>query len=334
MTTRIAVIGAGLMGADHAKIVAEDLPGAAMQVVCDMDVARARAVAAACGAADVGTDPETVIARPDVDAIIIASPDFTHAPLSLACIRAGKRVLCEKPLSQLPAECLSVMQAEQAAGARFVQLGFMRRYDQSYVEMKRALAEGRLGRALMMHNFHRNVSTPAADFTGAMAITNSAPHEFDVVRHVLGTEYTAISATQPRRSDALVAPVVMTLETTDGQIVTIEINNNAAYGYDVRAELVGEAASIAMNPVAYTRSDAGLSNATRYDADWRGRYAEAYRRQNRAFLRFVETGAFPAIASSSWDGYCAAIVAEAGVKALQEGRKVPVEMIARPEFYA
>lgn len=333
MTTRIAVIGAGLMGADHAKIVAEDMPGAVLQVVCDRDAARAGQVAGLYGAA-VASDPEAVIARADVDAVIVASPDFTHAPLSLASIRAGKRVMCEKPLSQSSAECLTVMQAEQAAGARFVQLGFMRRYDEAYVQMKAALDAGRLGRALMMHNFHRNVSTPASDFTGAMAITNSAPHEFDLVRHVLGTEYATIAATQPKRSDALVAPVCMTLETTDGQIVTIEVNNNAAYGYDVRAELVGEAASIALNPVAYTRLDAALATGTAYDADWRSRYREAYVRQNRAFLRFVQTGEFPAIASSAWDGYAAAVVAEAGVRALASGQTTPVALIARPELYA
>lgn len=334
MTLRIAVIGAGLMGADHARIVAEEMPGAVLQVVCDMDAARARKVADMNGAADAASDPEAVIARADVDAVIIASPDFTHAPLSLACIRAGKRVLCEKPLSQSSQECLSVMQAEQAAGKRFVQLGFMRRYDPSYVEMKRAIADGTLGRALMMHNFHRNVETPAADFTGAMAITNSAPHEFDVVRHVLGTEYAAISAFQPKRSDARVAPVFMVLETVDGQLVNIEINNNAAYGYDVRAELVGERASITMNHVAYTRLEQALGVHTGYDADWRGRYFDAYRRQNRAFLRFVETGVFPDIASSCWDGYAAAVVAEAGVAALYSGQKVPVTMMTRPEFYA
>ena len=327
------MIGAGLMGADHARIVAEDLPGARLQVVCDMDAGRAAKVAGAYGA-DVASDPEAVIARADVDAVIIASPDFTHAPLSLACIRAGKRVMCEKPLSQSSAECLTVIEAEQAAGARFVQLGFMRRYDEAYVQLKAALDAGRLGRALMMHNFHRNVATPASDFTGAMAITNSAPHEFDVVRHVLGTEYATISATQPKRSDALVAPVCMTLETVDGQVVTIEINNNAAYGYDVRAELVGEAASIALNPVAYTRLDAGLSTGTAYDADWRTRYYQAYVRQNRAFLRFVQTGVFPEIASSAWDGYASSVVAEAGVRALASGQKTPVTMGPKPELYA
>jgi len=334
MTVRIAVIGAGLMGADHARIVAEDLPGAHLQVVCDMDADRARKVADAYNAHDVDSDPDRVAARPDVDAVIIASPDLTHAPLSLSCIRAGKRALCEKPLSQSSQECVEIMQAEEAAGSKFIMLGFMRRFDQSYIEMKRALEHGAIGRALMMHNFHRNVATPASDFTGAMAITNSAPHEFDVVRHVLDTEYVSISAFQPKRSDALVAPVYMVLETADDQLVNIEINNNAAYGYDVRAELVGEKATIAMNAVNYTRVDRELGQSTSYEADWRGRYAEAYRRQNRAFVRFVETGVFPHIASSSWDGYCAARVAEAGVRALNDGRRIPVEMIAKPEFYA
>ncbi len=334
MTIRIAVIGAGLMGGDHARIFAEDLPGASLQVVCDASEARARAVADAYGAADVASDAAAVIARGDVDAIVIASPDFTHAPLSLAAIAAGKPVLCEKPLSQSSAECVQVMEAEQAAGRRFIQLGFMRRYDQSYAEMKAALADGSLGRALMMHNFHRNVETPASDFTGAMAITNSAPHEFDVVRHVLGTEYASISAFQPKRSDALVAPVFMVLETVDGQLVNIEINNNAAYGYDVRAELVGEGGSVAMNAVSYTTRDSALRHSAAYASDWRARYAEAYRQQNKDFLLFVTTGVFPVIASDAWDGYAAAVVAEAGVNALVQGVKMPVSMPAKPSLYA
>lgn len=333
MSVRIAVIGAGLMGADHARIVADDLPGATLQVVCDMDGARAKSVADGAGALDVSSDPEGTIMRNDVDAVIVASPDSTHAPLSLACIRAGKPVLCEKPLSQSSSECLSVIDAEMQTGRRWVQLGFMRRYDQSYLEMKAALADGALGRALIMHNFHRNVANPSADFTGEMAITNSAPHEFDVVRYVLDTEFTAISAFQPRRSDQLVAPVFLVLETRDGQIVNIEINNNASYGYDVRGELVGEMGSIALNAPVYSRLDAGLRQSTEYAADWRPRYGEAYRRQNRSFLNFAKTGEFPDIASDSWDGYAAAAVAEAGARALREGRKVPVEMNERPIFY-
>ncbi len=333
MTTRLAVIGAGVMGSDHAQIVAEELRGATLQVVCDMDEVRARRVADALDAAYATNDPDVTITRDDVDAVIVASPDFTHASLCKACIAAGKRVLCEKPLSQSSTECLEVMEAEQATGEKFVQLGFMRRYDRSYVEMKRALIAGTLGRALMMHNFHRNVKTPASDFTGAMAIANSAPHEFDVGRYVLGSEYRTISAYQPKRTDALVAPVMMVLETTDRQLVNIEVNNNAAYGYDVRAELVGEKGAVSMNDVACVRSDMQLASSTAYDVDWRGRFAEAYRQQNREFMRFVETGVFPASAANCWDGYCAAKVAEAGVAALEERRRIAVDLIDRPAFY-
>jgi myo-inositol 2-dehydrogenase / D-chiro-inositol 1-dehydrogenase len=333
MSIRIAVIGAGIMGSHHARIIAEDLPGTKLQVVCDASESRALAVAEAFGAADVATDAAAVIAHRNVDAVVIASPDFTHAPLSLACIAAGKPVLCEKPLSQSSAECLQVIDAEMKSGNQFVQLGFMRRFDQSYAEMKAALDDGLLGGALMMHNFHRNVETPAVDFTGAMAITNSAPHEFDVVRHVLGSEYTAISAFQPKRSDGRVAPVFMVLETTADQLVNVEINNNAAYGYDVRAELVGEASTVATNAIAYTRRDAALRASTGYGSDWLHLYAEAYRRQNKAFVHFVRTGAFSPIAADAWDGYAAAMVAEAGVRALCEGRKMRVEMRDKPVFY-
>jgi myo-inositol 2-dehydrogenase / D-chiro-inositol 1-dehydrogenase len=333
MTLRIAVIGAGIMGGDHARIMAGDISGVTLQVVCDASEPRARAVADAFGAVDVATDAAAVIARADVDAVVIASPDATHAALSLACIAAGKPVLCEKPLSQSSAACLAVMEAEVASGRRYIQLGFMRRFDQSYGEMKAALAEGSIGRALMMHNFHRNVATPAADFTADMAITNSAPHEFDVARFVLGQEYTTITAFKPRRDGPLVGPVFMVLQTTVGQLVNIEVNNNAAYGYDIRAELVGETGSVAMTPVSYSRSDTALRSSTGYDSDWRGRYAEAYRRQAKAFVEFIRTGAFSPIAADAWDGYAAAVVAEAGVRALHQGHAEPVTMIAQPAFY-
>ncbi|WP_112313170.1 Gfo/Idh/MocA family oxidoreductase [Pseudogemmobacter bohemicus] len=332
MSVRIGIIGAGVMGADHAKIFAEDVGGAELRLIVDADPARARALASRYGAVS-GTDPEALIARSDIDAVLIASPDFTHAPLVLACLKAGKTVLCEKPLSPLSAECLAVMAAEEAGGVQRVQLGFMRRFDQSYQEMRVALRDGLIGRAVMMHNFHRNVENPAADFTADMAITNSAPHEFDVARFVLGTDYLAVTAFSPRLESGKVGPVVMVLETSGGQVVTIEVNNNAAYGYDVRGELVGEEGAVSLASPLHSRIDRGLQQVTPYAADWRPRFAGAYRRQNRAFVDFVRSGAFPADGASAWDGYAASVIAEAGVTALKEGRRVVVGMIPQPEFY-
>ncbi|ESW92698.1 Gfo/Idh/MocA family oxidoreductase [Mesorhizobium sp. C280B] len=334
MTVRIAIVGAGIMGADHARIVAEELPGATLQVVCDASPERARTVAQEHGAGDVTTDPVATIRRGDVDAVVIASPDDTHAPLSLAAIEAGKPVLCEKPLSQDANECLHVIEAEVARGRRFVQLGFMRRFDPSYRDLKAILDDGSLGRAIMMHNFHRNVEAPA-NFTGQMAVTNSAPHEFDVARFVLSTDYKAISVFQPSvvHTTKTGAPVFMVLETDKGQLVNIEINNNAAYGYDVRGELVGEKGSVLLNAPVYTRRNDQLMAYERYAPDWRPRFAEAYRLQDKAFLEFVRSGVFPTVAADAWDGYCAARVAEAGVEALATGARVGIAMDAKPDLY-
>ena len=334
MTIKIAIIGAGIMGADHARIVSQDLPGAALHVVCDASAERARKVADEFGAGDVSTDPLATISRNDVDAVVVASPDETHASLALAAVKAGKPILCEKPLSQNSQECLEVIRAEVHSGRQFVQLGFMRRFDPSYREMKAALTDGILGAAVMMHNFHRNVEAPA-NFTGQMAITNSAPHEFDVARFVLAADYRSISVFQPTGVDTSKtgAPVFMVLETDKGQLVNIEINNNAAYGYDVRGELVGERGSIFLNAPVYTRHNSQLMAYDRYAPDWRPRFAEAYRLQNKAFLAFVGSGKFPEVASSAWDGYCAALVAEAGAESLNSGRRIAVKQAEMPALY-
>lgn len=333
MTTRIAIIGAGIMGADHGDIVAKDLPGAKLQVVCDAFEARAVSLAEACGDADVSTDPFSVIARKDVDAVIVASPDHTHAELVMACIENNKPVLCEKPLAPTAAESLKIIKAEVAYTKQMVQIGFMRRFDQSYREMKSVLDNNVIGQPLMMHNFHRNVETPAADFTADMAITNSAPHEFDVARFILGSEYKFISSFSPKGSSGKVGPVFMVLETQAGQLVNIEINNNASYGYDVRGELIGEKGAVSLNSPTYTTLDLKLRKSTQYAQDWRARYREAYRRQNNDFVHFVQTGEFSKIASNSWDGYCANVTAEAGVKALATGQRTAIEYAQMPALY-
>ena len=101
--------------------------------------------------------------------------------------------------------------------------------------------------------------------------------------------------------------------------MTVEVNVNAAYGYDVRGELVGETGTVALNPAAAVRVNAGLKAAEGYAEDWRPRFAEAYRRQDMAWVRAVESGVPAAGAASAWDGYCATLVAEAGVRALGGG---------------
>jgi myo-inositol 2-dehydrogenase / D-chiro-inositol 1-dehydrogenase len=330
MTVRIGIIGAGIMGADHARIFAEEVPGTSLQVICDADQARAQLAADANGAKTVTSDPLAVINDASVDAVVIAAPDQFHAPLTLACIAAGKPVLCEKPLSQNLKECLAVLAAEEKCGKRLVQIGFMRRFDPSYAEIKSILLRGDLGKALMFHCFHRNVA-PAYDFRPEMAICNSAPHEFDVARWMLDSDFKSISVFRPP-SGGETAPVFMVLETIAGQLVSIEVNISATYGYDVRGELVGEKGTAFLRAPIHTDVNLGLKQINTYPADWRPRFVDAYRQQNRAWVKSINMDK-PNLGASAWDGYCSTAVAEAGVEALHTGKTVAVTQIAKPKFY-
>jgi myo-inositol 2-dehydrogenase / D-chiro-inositol 1-dehydrogenase len=330
MTLRVGIIGAGIMGADHARVFAEEVPGSIVQVICDADQKRAQSVADATGAAHVENDPLAVINDRAVDAVVIATPDQFHAPLTLACIAAGKPVLCEKPLSQDINECIAVLAAEEKTGKHLVQIGFMRRFDPSYAEIKAMLSRGDLGKALMFHCFHRNVA-PAYDFRPEMAICNSAPHEFDVARWMLDSDFKSIRVFRPLAGGET-APVFMVLETVAGQLVNIEVNISATYGYDVRGELVGEKGTAFLRAPVSADVNLALKQFNIYPTDWRPRFVDAYRQQNRAWVKSINTGK-PNLGASAWDGYCSTAVAAAGVAALHSGKTIAVTQIAKPKFY-
>lgn len=330
MTLAIGLIGCGVMGADHAAIFAHEVPAVRLQMVSDADEARAKALADKLGVTHVTTDPLALIHDKSVDAIVIAAPDHVHAALTLAAIEAGKPVLCEKPLSQNVTECLNVLSAEEKRGAHLVQVGFMRRFDPSYTEIKSMLTRGDFGKALMFHCFHRNVS-PAYDFKAEMAICNSAPHEFDVARFMLDSEIKQISVYRPPLGGAT-APVFMVLETVAGQLVNIEVNISATYGYDVRGELVGEKGTAFLRAPVHADINLDLKQINTYPADWRPRFRDAYRLQNQAWVKSIVTGQRNH-GADAWDGYCATAIADAGVSALHGGKAAMVELIEKPLFY-
>jgi len=303
-----------------------------LAAIVDADQTRAKKTADEYGADHVTTDPMEVINDKAIDAVVIAAPDQVHAKLTLACIAAGKPVLCEKPLSQVVSECLSILSAEEKRGKRLVQVGFMRRFDPAYAEMKSILASGAIGKALLFHCQHRNVSA-AYSFEPEMAISNSAPHEFDIVRWLLDAELTAISVFRRGGSDAAkTVPVLMVIETSQGQLINLEVNINAGYGYDVRGELVGEKGSVSLRNPDVTTSNIALAQSTSYPADWRPRFAEAYRLQNIAWVKSLTSGK-NTIAASAWDGTCSTLIAEAGVKALHSGSRVEIKLPPKPKFY-
>ncbi|HEY5877863.1 MAG TPA: Gfo/Idh/MocA family oxidoreductase [Nakamurella sp.] len=330
MTVRVGVVGAGIMGADHANTVHRKLSGAELVAVTDVDAARARVVAEVTGSA-VLPDGRALIDDPAVDAVVIASHDSTHAELTLAAIKAGKPVLCEKPLAPTVSESAAVVAAERAAvgsGVPLVSVGFMRRFDPGYVRMKEALAAGRVGPAVVVHGISRGVSAgPGA--TSESSITGSAIHEFDCVPWLLDSPITQVSWQAGRQSgtvdSALRDPQVLLLRTADHVLTTVEVFLNARYGYDVRCEIVGERGTLALTEPTTMIVDSSLGHGYDYPADWRPRFAEAYRVQLQEWVDSIATGVASPLASAR-DGLIATVVAQAMITSMHDGgRWVTVE---------
>lgn len=328
MSLGVGVIGAGIMGADHARIIRSETPGAHLVGVADADPSRA---ARAAGSARAATDGMDLIHAPDVDAVIIASPDPTHAPLALAAIEAGKPVLCEKPLAVAPEDCLRIVEAEAQTGRKLVHTGFMRRFDPTYREMKAAIDAGTLGPVRLVHCLHRNQQVPDW-FEPHMAITNSFVHEIDVCRWLLGTEFVAATVVPSTSSayDPLGDPLLILLEAETGAVVSTEVSMNADYGYHVHAEAVCAKGTIAMSEPARTLTRVDAAQRSAYPQNWIPRFADAYRVQARAWVAAIGRGTVDDSAADAWDGAAATILAEQIVVALRTRQRVELSLPRRP----
>ena len=319
----IGVIGAGLMGTTHIRVLTAAVSGARVVAVSDAYAAAAERAAAENGIATIHTDPYELIRDPEVEAVVIASPASTHEDFTLACLEAGKPVLCEKPLAVDAEASLRVVEAEAALGRRLVHVGFMRRFDPGYGALKARLDAGEVGDALVVHCAHRNPIAPPT-FTSEMIITDSIVHEIDTIRWLLGEEIVRTTVFAPRASGLAPAglqdPMIVMFEMESGRLVDVECFVNAQYGYDIRCEVVGETGTLELaSPVSVTARSAGA----RGDAiapGFQQRFGDAYVHELQAWIAGEPAGA------SAWDGYAAAAVCEAAVQSLRTRRGADVQL--------
>jgi len=317
MSVRVGVIGTGAMGASHARTLTEDVGGAEVSVVTDIDLDRAGAVAGRTGAR-VADDAGALIAAADVDAVLVVSHDATHADLVLACIAADKPVLCEKPLALTVEDCTRIVDAEREAGRRLVSVGFSRRFDTAIVEARRQVRDGLIGTPLLVHAAHRNVSTyPGGD--SAASVHSSAIHELDQIPWVLDSPIIEVSWHAPRSTTHLPRrqdPQLILLRTADGVLADVEVFVNARYGYDIRFEVIGEDGIVALAPGARTVRSAELARSATIDADFIERFGDAYRAEMKSWIGSVRSGTYDPALARAIDGLRASAVAHTIVAAI------------------
>ena len=329
----VGVIGTGMIGSLHAGILSGRKNGARVVAVMDLDGDRAAVAAADCGGARVFADADALIEAADVDAVLIASPDAFHAKGALACIAAGKLVLCEKPMATSRADAERILRAEIAAGRRMVQVGFMREYDRAHRALLDLLRSGDIGRALRFRGIHMNPYR-SSHATVDTAIVNSLIHDIHSARFMMGAEITEafvrwVPAIPKDARSARYAIIHISFDS--GAIGTLEWSGDSGYGYEVEVEITGENGAAGTTGVHSPILRQGGTRSQAITPDWPERFFDAYVDELAAWTGSVLAGR--ATGPSAWDGYMSLVVAEACIKSTESGQPEPVAGMERPAMY-
>jgi myo-inositol 2-dehydrogenase/D-chiro-inositol 1-dehydrogenase len=212
----------------------------------------------------------------------------------------------------------------------------MRRFDPYHAAVKTKAMTGDLGKPLLWKGVHRNASQ-AFGVTGATILTNSAGHDFDSARFLLGEEVEEVYVRglksrpelHPDTKDLLLIELFMTNNTMG----TAEVYVNDDYGYEVSAELICQKGTVVTQQPDKAMVRAKSNRGFYVSADWLNPFQDAYVAEAIDWIRSLQTGE-PFHGASAWDGYVTMIVTAACIQSLQNSAVTPVKLVEKPALYA
>ena len=335
MELKICVVGCGMIAREHIYRIQNRIRNATVVAVCDVFEESAKRCADIAGpGTKIYSDFNEAINDPDVNAVVVTTPGQFHKDPVIAAIKAGKPVFCEKPLANTAADCKAVVDAEMASGKHLVQVGFMRRYDRGYNQVKELLDSGKFGAPLVVKCTHR-ADGVAESYTTAMAVTDTAIHEIDCLPWLVNDEWDEVQCIMPKVSskahEGLRDPQVMILKTKGGVVVVLEVNVNCGFGYDINCEVVCENGVVNLPCPSFPTVRYANNISTKIEDNWIMRFIDSYDVELQDWVDHAvkgETGG-----SSAWDGYVASITADALVKSQTSGVIEKVVTGGTPDFY-
>jgi myo-inositol 2-dehydrogenase/D-chiro-inositol 1-dehydrogenase len=332
---RVGVVGAGMMGADHVARITHRITGATVSAIIEPDEQRAAAAIQASRGAQSFSRIEDALDAGAVDAVLIAVPGQFHEPVLLTTLEADLPILCEKPLTEDPESSWRILEAEQKRQHPLIQVGFMRRFDAEYRQLRELVADGTAGRLLLLRCVHRNPAVPDS-YTQEMLITDSAVHELDIAPWLADAAITSIEVRRGRRNSLSPAhlnePLLVLIELDDGVLVDVEMNVSVQFGYQVATEAVFEAGLARIGQPAGLQlwQDGRFQIAEQQS--FRTRFQQAFDTEIQAW---VDAARQATIAGpSAWDGYKVAVACATGVRALSTTGAVTLDLPDKPAFYA
>lgn len=331
----MAVLGCGRIGTMHAGNLARH-DRARLGAVYDVNSEAAEQCGRRFGCRVAGTAAE-IMEDDAVDAVLIATSTDTHADLIEAAARAGKAVLCEKPID------LSLDRVNRCAEAISgfdvpIQIGFNRRFDPGHRAARDAREAGEIGELHQVIITSRDPGLPPKSYLQVAGglLRDMTIHDFDLARFMLGEEPVEVFAI----AGALIDPelgreldevdtAMVVMRTASGRMCHINNSRAATYGYDQRVELMGSKGMLISDnrkPHGLKRYSAATTEAAEpYLFFFVERYQEAFMAEIDAFVKAVEERT-PCEAGFE-DGRRALMLAEAAYRSLAEDRMVRVDEI-------
>jgi len=327
---RIAMLGAGRVGQVHSRSIGAH-PEAELALVVDPIEAAATSLAATYGTRW-SLDEEDAFSDASIDAVVIGTPTNTHTAMLVRAVDAGKKVLLEKPID-LSLANIDDAWAQIEAKAPFVMLGFNRRFDPSFREVRERVAKGEIGTIRALRITSRDPQPPPAAYLGVSGgmFKDMTIHDFDMTRFQLGDIVEVSAMTSDNGLDAFRdakdhAQAIVTMRAASGALATIVNSRSCAYGYDQRLEAYGDLGSL--DAGNWTATTVRAATATQTEAAgpilnfFLERYMPAFRAELDEFVSAIKADRAPSVGFA--DGRAALVLAEAAQESVITGRAVKV----------
>lgn len=324
----VGLIGLGQMGQIHARNIAR-LPNARLYAIASHRTDVSEEMAEIYSPERIYTDYESLMADDNLDAVVIATACMDHPQHIILAAKHGRHIFCEKPVGFTLEEMDRALAAVEEAGVQF-QIGFMRRFDPAHRAARQQIESGEIGQPVMIRANSRDPFWPEKqDDPGYNSLLlDLGVHGFDEARWLMGSEITEVYTI----GGAMVYPqlgqfgdadnAIVCLKFASGAIGSLDFSRNARYGYDVRAELLGDEGALQIGGLQQTQllnlGRAGVSHdvypwyADRFEAAFAGEIA--------AFVEALQAGRSPS--PGPLDGRRATEIGLAAVESFETGQPV------------
>ena len=333
---QVCVIGSGRAGMIHARNFARSVGNAEIAAMADPVEEAAKAAVDELGIDKYYLDYKDVLNDDSIDAVVVVTPTVFHEEIVTAAAAAGKHVLCEKPMAMNEQECRNMIKACDDAKVK-LQIGFMRRFDESFRHAKERIDNGEIGDVVCVKSVTHGPSTPRPwmydirKSNGPLAEVSS--HDIDALHWYGGSyikEVYAIAGNY-RCPDAVEEfpdfydNVLLTARFKNGSQGLVDGAQGVKYGYDSRVEIIGTQGIIFVgktnNYSVMTCSPNGIN--TPFVKSWQNLFIDAYKLEDQKFIESILEDKTPEVTGT--DGLEAVRVVNAGNTSIIEKRPVTLD---------